>query len=387
MNVNINSESNNKNFQTGMKKILVLNYEFPPLGGGASPVSYELALKLSETGDFDIDVVTMGYKDLPKYEEVNKNFRIHRVWSWRSKKELCHPWEQATYLVSGWFKCKELLKNTKYDICHCHFIIPTGVLALKLKKKFDLPYIITSHGSDVLGYNARFKLLYPFLIKSWKNILNNAQKVISPSNFLKTEILKVYPRFDSEKIVVIPNGFDTNKLKPQEKKKYIFSSGRLLVNKGFQYLIQAVSDKDIGYEVHIAGDGPMMGELKALAEKSMTKVVFHGWLNNNGQEYKDLLEQSAIYVLASEKENASIALLEAMCAGCAVITTNISGCPETVGDTGLLINPKDKEDLRGKIEEIINNQEKLINLQKLSLERVMGNYGWNIILNKYIIIL
>ena len=130
MDTNSNTGSNCKNVQAGMKRILVLNYEFPPLGGGASPVSYELALKLSETGDFDIDVVTMGYKDLPKYEEVNKNFRIHRVWSWRSKKELCHPWEQATYLVSAWFKCKELLKNTKYDICHCHFIIPTGVLAL-----------------------------------------------------------------------------------------------------------------------------------------------------------------------------------------------------------------------------------------------------------------
>jgi len=367
-----------------MKKILVLNYEFPPLGGGASPVSYELALKLSETGDFDIDVVTMGYKDLAKYEEVNKHFRIHRVKCWRSKKELCHPWEQATYLVSAWFKCKELLKNTKFDICHCHFIIPTGVLALKLKKEFDLPYIITSHGSDVLGYNARFKLLYPFLIKSWKNILNNVQKVISPSNFLKTEILKVYPKFNNNKIVVIPNGFDTNKFKPQEKKKYIFSSGRLLINKGFQYLIQAVSDKDIGYEVHIAGDGPMMGELKALASKSKTKVVFHGWLDNKGQEYKNLLEQSAIYVLVSEKENASISLLEAMSAGCAVITTNSSGCAETVDQSGLLVNSKDPEDLKNKIDIILNSQSKLSELQKLAVEKMMSNYSWDHILNNYL---
>ena len=56
-----------------MKKILLLNYEFPPLGGGASPVSYEIAKKLSESGEFDIDVVTMGYKGLDSYEEVNKN--------------------------------------------------------------------------------------------------------------------------------------------------------------------------------------------------------------------------------------------------------------------------------------------------------------------------
>ena len=45
-----------------MKKILVLNYEFPPLGGGASPVSFEIAKRLSETGEFDVDAITMGYK-------------------------------------------------------------------------------------------------------------------------------------------------------------------------------------------------------------------------------------------------------------------------------------------------------------------------------------
>ena len=367
-----------------MKKVLVLNYEFPPLGGGASPVSYELALKLSETGDFDIDVVTMGYNDLAKYEEVNKNFRIHRVKCLRSKKELCHPWEQTTYLFSAWFKCKELLKNKRFDICHCHFIIPTGILALKLKKRFNLPYIITSHGSDVLGYNARFKLLYPLLIRRWKKILNNTDKITTPSDFLKSEILKAYPKFDGSKIVVIPNGFDTNRFRPQEKKKYIFSSGRLLVNKGFQYLIQAVSDKDIGYEVHIAGDGPMFSELNALAQKSKTVVVFHGWLDNKGQEYNDLLEQSAIYVLASEKENASIALLEAMNAGCAIITTNTSGCLETIGKEGLLISPKDTEGLSENLKKLVDNPKLMKELQVSALLRAKNIYDWTVVLKDYI---
>ena len=122
--------------ENNKKRILVLNYEFPPLGGGASPVSYEIAKRLSETKEFDIDVVTMGFKKLAKYQKINDNLRVHRVKCWRSKKEICHPWEQLTYLISGYFKCRELLKKNKYDICHCHFIIPTGILALKLKNKF-----------------------------------------------------------------------------------------------------------------------------------------------------------------------------------------------------------------------------------------------------------
>ena len=236
-----------------MKKVLVLNYEFPPLGGGASPVSYEIAERLSKipplslrapreaipcqtviqsTAAFDIDVVTMGYKGLPKFEEVNKNFRIHRVKCLRSKKEICHPWEQLTYLFFGYFKCCELLKKSKFDICHCHFIIPTGVLAQKLKKKFGLEYIITAHGSDVPGFNTdRFKLLHKFTGPLLRRIVTDTRRIISPSFYLKDLILKNISTATEDKVVVIPNGIDTEKIKPQEKKKWIFSSGRLLPRK------------------------------------------------------------------------------------------------------------------------------------------------------------
>jgi len=373
---------------TTKKRILVLNYEFPPLGGGASPVSYEIADRLSKTGDFEVDVVTMGYKDLPKYQEINSNFRIYRVKCLRSKKEICHPWEQATYLISAYFKCRKLLKKNKYDICHCHFIIPTGVLAMRLKKEFGLEYIITAHGSDVPGYNTdRFKFLHKFTGPLLKKISKEAKNIISPSLYLKDLILKNISVLNKEKVIIIPNGIDVNKFTPKEKKKYIFSSGRLLARKGFQYLIQAVSDKDISYEVHIAGDGPMMAELKKLADKSKTKIFFHGWLDSNGQEYKNLLERSSIYILASEKENASIALLEAMSAGCAVITTNVSGCPETISDSGLLISPKNYEDLKSKLDDLINNQDKIVNLQKLALKRVTNIYDWSVVLKEYIKVL
>jgi glycosyltransferase involved in cell wall biosynthesis len=346
-----------------MRRVLVLNYEFPPLGGGASPVSYELAKRLSETGNYDIDVVTMGYRGLPAYEEVNPRFRVHRVRCWRSKKEICHPWEQATYLVSAYFKCRQLMRQRTsqysqecWDVVHCHFIIPTGVLALVLKKKFGLPYVITSHGSDVPGFNTdRFKFLHKFTGPLLRAITREAKTIISPSNYLKNLILESISPTLAEKMIVIPNGIDTEKFKPQSKKNYIFSSGRLLRRKGFQYLIQAVSDENLRWEVHIAGDGPMRGQLERLAEKSKTKIVFHGWLDNTGKEYKDLLEQAAIFVLASEKENASVALLEAMSAGCSIITTNVAGAFETVGEVGEIIPIKDTVALKTALSKLITN--------------------------------
>jgi glycosyltransferase involved in cell wall biosynthesis len=366
------------------KRILVLNYEWPPLGGGASPVSYELAKRLSETGEYDIDVVTMHYKGLPKFEELNSNLRVYRVWSLRSKKELCHPWEQFTYLISGYFKARTLIKNQKFDICHAHFIIPTGVLSWVLKKQFGLEYVITSHGSDVPGFNTdRFKVLHKFTGPTLLAVAHGAHTIISPSNYLRELILKNISPTLTDKTVVIPNGIDTTKFIPQTKTKTIFSSGRLLQRKGFQYLIQAVSEEDLGWEVHIAGDGPMRAELEQMAKKSKTKVVLHGWLDNNGKEYKDLLEQASIYVLASEKENASIALLEAMSAACAVITTNISGCPETVGDSGVFVEVKNSSQIKTALKNIILNPNKLETMQKEMLKWVNKKFDWLIVTKEY----
>jgi glycosyltransferase involved in cell wall biosynthesis len=269
------------------KKILVLNYEFPPLGGGASPVSYEIAKGYAKLGH-KVTVVTMAYKDLPKYE-IKDNIHIYRVPCLRSKKEICHPWEQLTYIISAKKFFKKHLQTHTYDVCHTHFIIPTGLVALWLKQNYNLDYIITAHGSDVPGYNTdRFKLLHKFTGKILTNICNNAKSIASPSQYLAQLIQQNIKQ--SNNIQVIPNGVYVDKFKyiPSKKKQILLSTGRLLPRKGFQYLIQAVSDKNIGYEVHIAGDGPMMSELKDLAQKSKTKIVFHGWMNNNSKEYKDL---------------------------------------------------------------------------------------------------
>src|SRR6056297_1658231 len=280
------------------KRILVLNYEFPPLGGGASPVSYEISKGYVEKGH-KVDVITMSYKNLSKFEK-KEGINIYRIPCIRTKKEMCHPWEQLTYVLSAKRFLKKHLKKNNYNIVHAHFVIPTGIIAKWIKKKYNIPYIITSHGSDIPGYNPdRFKFLHKFTKPLIRKILNKSKKITSPSKFLSNLIKEKIKDYN---IKVIPNGIYTSKFKPKKKEKKILSTGRLLKRKGFQYLIQAVSKKDMGYEVHIAGDGPMLKELKTLASKSKTRIVFHGWVDNESKKYKNLLEKSSIYVLASEKE-------------------------------------------------------------------------------------
>ena len=146
---------------------------------------------------------------------------------------------------------------------------------------------------------------------------------------------------------------------------------------------EAVSDSDIGYEVHICGDGPMMEELQALAKESKTKIVFHGWINNKSEKYKNLLESAAIYSLVSAKENASKSLLEALSAGCAVITSNIAGCPESVGDAGITIEPENAEKLKNVLYRLANDESEIARLGKKGRERILTKYNWDTLIQQY----
>lgn len=365
-------------------KLLLLNYEFPPLGGGASPVSFEIGSQLAEKYGFDIDVVTMGFKGLPAYEEHSPSFRVHRVPCWRSKQEICHPWEQLTYLVSGYRKAAALHSAKSFDVCHTHFLIPTGLIAERLRQRYGLAYVVTAHGSDVPGFNNdRFKLLHKFTGPMLRKVVSGARQIVSPSFFLEQLIRQQVDADFNEKLTVIPNGIDVDKFTPGKKRNIILGTGRLLPRKGFQHLLGAVAERDIGFEVHICGDGPMMGPLQELQKKSKTRVVLHGWLDNCSQEYRDLLEAAAIYVLPSFKENASIALLEAMSAGAAVITTNVSGCPETVGPDGFCVEPGSRDALRETLNTLIADASLLERKQKAMRSRVLEKFAWSQVLEEY----
>src|SRR3989338_5663523 len=119
--------------------ILLLNYEFPPLGGGAAPVTKSLALELGKRGH-TFDLITMQYEGLPQ-EEQEGPIHIHRTPCRRKRKELSTTTEMLSFLRPAYKKAEELIHKKKYDLIHAHFIIPTGILAWRLSKKYHIPYI------------------------------------------------------------------------------------------------------------------------------------------------------------------------------------------------------------------------------------------------------
>ena len=362
-------------------KILLLNFEYPPLGGGASPVSKEIASHLSKNGH-DLSVVTMGLETLPEYQE-SPGIKIYRIKCGRKKANISHLKEHFRYLMQAKKFLKSHLAENSYDVTHCHFILSTGILARWVKKNFGIPYIITAHGSDLPGYNPdRFQLIHWFSPYFIRKILADCEYIVSPSNYLGT-LIQPFLTHEHSKLKIIPNGISIEGLPTSPKQKIILSTGRLLRRKGFHTLVKSVNNLASDYELHICGDGPMRKELEAMAKSSKMKVVFHGWIKNTSEKYQTLLASAAIYCLVSKFENASISLLEAMANGCAVITSDVTGCPETVGDAGICIAPEKPKILTEEIQKLILNPSKIEDLGKSARQRIEQKYLWEKIASSY----
>ncbi len=330
-------------------KVLTLNYEFPPIGGGAAPVTLELCRQFVRLGH-PTDVVTMRFGGLPAYEEI-EGVRVFRTPSIRRRADLCRIYEMASYLFGALPTVQRLLREKQYDVVHTHFVLPTGPLGVWVKEKTGCPLVITVHGSDVPGYNPdRFRLAHRMLFPVWRWLVHQADGLVSPSGSLRSLLKHHCPDAD---VPVIPNGIESSFFSSDvPKKPQILVCSRLLPRKGIQYLIEAVRPLSLDWPVHIVGDGPYLPVLQEQAKGSKTPIYFHGWLDRRDKRFKDLYESSAIFVFSSEAENFPTVLLEAMAAGCAVITTDAGGCPEAAGPAAVYVKPRDVEGLRAKLLEL-----------------------------------
>lgn len=361
-------------------KILMLNYEYPPLGGGASPVTRALSEELVKLGHF-VDVVTMGFNGLKPKELIN-GVTVYRVPCIRKQKGVCQTHEMLSYCYSAFRLLPDLLKENQYDINHTHFIIPTGVVSYLKKSK--LPYIITSHGSDVPNYNPdRFGIQHKLLKPLWNRVVRNAACITSPTEYLKNLILENLDEGDyCCNIKIIPNGVDPENFNLKKKEKKILVVTRLFERKGVQYVIDAIKDiKD--HELIICGDGPFRENLeRQIGKLKVSNIHLLGFVSTERLKYE--YETSSIFVLPSSAENFPVVLLEAMASGCAIITTDSTGCPEVVGDTALLVRPKSSDEIRTALNKLINNDQLRTELGLKAKQRVEKNFTWEMVAKDYV---
>lgn len=360
--------------------ILVLNYEFPPLGGGAAPVSRDLAVQLEKRGH-SVTVVTMGYGALPK-AEVLDDVQIYRLRCWRKHKGSCRPWEQLSYLFAVRIFMKKHMKNHAYDICHANFVIPTGEAAKWIKKKYNIPYIITAHGSDVEGHQRKksMVIMHRVLRKLWRKIVQEAEKVVAPSVYLMDLMNK---NFSNSRYVYIPNGVDYKRFhaisQQEDKEKIILVMGRLQQFKNVQTIIEALSMIELGeWEVEILGEGPYYKTLNGMVVSAglEKKVKFRGWIDHGSEEQLDYLRRASVYISASQFENCPMSVIESIAAGCRPLLSDIPAHRQLVPEDEYYFESDNVQQLAEKLEEYIQEKEYV---RRVDVEK----YDWDNIVIQY----
>ena len=327
-------------------RLLMLNFEFPPIGGGAANAHYYLLKEYADSKELTIDILTSA--PVPGFfEEVfSENINVYKVGLHKKKLHYWRKIEVIEWLLKAGSKYRRMLRRNSYDLVHAFFGFPTGWLCYRTADK--LPYIISLRGSDVPGYNIRLGLDYKLTAGLFRKIWSSASAVVANSSGLRNLALKFMPSLD---IAIIPNGIDTEKFYPAEMQHHgkpmkLLTVSRLIERKRIDLLIKAVSmAKNAGLDVclNIAGEGNLGGELRKLSQELNVseRIFFLGRIPS--ENMPQIYRQNDVFVMSSAHEGMSNAMLEAMASGLPIITTRCEGVEELITDNGIVTERADAE--------------------------------------------
>lgn len=224
--------------------------------------------------------------------------------------------------------------------------------------------------------------------------INNANHIITISNFSKKDIIERY-NIKRNNITVASPGFNkdifqqvTDKDKSQKildryhvEDSYIIYVGTIQPRKNLTRLIEAVSKID---NLNLVIVGKIKGEGKEgwMYEETLQtpkklgiedRVKFLGFVPSEDLPY--LLSGAKVFILPSLWEGFGIPVLEAMACGTPVIVSNVSSLPEVVGKAGLLVDPYSVDQIEQAIRTIISDKKLNSKYSKLGLQQVK-NFSW-----------
>jgi glycosyltransferase involved in cell wall biosynthesis len=245
----------------------------------------------------------------------------------------------------------------------------------------------TFHGHVFHGYFGAAKTR--FFIELEKFCARLSSRIITISDRLKSEIVS-YGITDASQIEVIPLGLELHRLKDVSTTNrfraefdlpadvgLVGAVGRLVPIKNLHLFLEAAAiayHQNPNLRFAIVGDGELRGELETYAEQLHieTSVIFTGWRRDLAQVYADL---DAV-VISSDNEGTPASLIEAMAAGCPVISTRVGGVADLIqeGYTGRLVPPRDPEALAQAILTLFEESTTTAQLAQEAQRLMLQNY-------------
>ncbi len=262
-------------------------------------------------------------------------------------------------------------ENGKPDVVHVHVPMKAGLIALWLKKKLHIPYIVSEHSSLYLKIaKDNFDTRSFYFRNNTKKIFQQAALVTNVSLAIAKALQQ---RFCLKDLHIIPNVVDTNHFyfKPKEKNKTFrwLHVSTMYPLKNVDKIIQtfALIDKQRDdWELVLVG--PIKTEYKNLIEdlQLQSKIKFTGEVSY--EEVTHQMQLANAYIMFSQHENFPCTIIEALCCGLPVISSNVGGISEALNDSnGILVEANNTKELQAAILSLMNNPAQL-NEEKIAAE-------------------
>jgi glycosyltransferase involved in cell wall biosynthesis len=381
-------------------RILVLNYEYPPLGGGAGVATAALAQGLRERG-VAVDVVTAGgdprterrTSDRSAVPDADGGLTVYRVRSRRTGVHQAGMGDAASYLVAALPLIRRLLRNHKYDAVHVFFSLPTGALLPFLRLR-GIPVVVSLRGSDVPGYdpnNVSLQRAHRLLAPLTRWIWRRADRVVAVCESLGQLALRTWPGL---RFTVVPNGVDLKLFHPAElstprpsNRIRCLAVARLTERKGVGDLIRAFALLERGrFELEIVGGGADERALRDLAAQlgAVEDVRFLGPLSR--AEVAARYRAADLFTLPSSAEAFGNVFAEALASGLPIVGSRTGGIPDLVehGSNGLLVPPGDVNALAEAIRYLADDPELRSDMALRNRAKAEATLEWAQVTRRYL---
>ena len=315
-------------------------------------------------------------------------------WNWLHR--FCHVPNELAFIWSARQALIALSARESPDLVWCHSHGLAALAAAPLKRRLGFRLVMTTHG-DIFDrpkgtYSRELTWFYKAVTPA---AYRQADSVHALSPHMAT--LAIARRAHPDGVHVIPHGLDPSdigltEVTPRSPDSFmpdgilrILYVGSLWRVKGVETLLRAaaaLSPRNVA--ISLVGDGPLRGDLEALAAELglAESVVFHGQVRR--QDLASQYRQADLLCVPSLSEALSLATLEAMFCGLPVVGSNTGGIPSLVthGVTGHLAVPGDVAGLAECIRKAAASRDHLATLGERGLERARSEFGWPVIADK-----
>lgn len=285
-----------------------------------------------------------------------------------------------------------IIKEKSIDVLHVHCwgLFVAGAIAKTLSRLGCS--VFTVHGTYIEYPSGVASVIKRGIRRLLERVfVGQYTRIVSVSGQLENYIGTALG-FRGERLQVIENGIEVGP-EPESKiergKTVLITVGRLHPVKNYKMMIRAVAsviERDENLELWIVGDGDIRGELEDLikelgVEDNIRLLGFRSDIN-------ELLSRSSVFLLSSEYEGISIALLEAMRMGLPAVATRVGGIPETIeeGKTGLLVEDGDTAAFAQAIEKLSGDTELCVSMGYAARQRLIKYFSIDAMVNSYEVI-